>query len=141
MKNSLMFLLLVAGVLLAPIPAAADDVSRAATMICASVQATVCAMDGECEIGAPWIWGIPQFVEIDLNRKEVRTTEASGANRATPIKHIERNDGLLVLQGVENGRAFSFTITEKSGTLAVAVARDGLTVSVFGACTPLASSH
>lgn len=138
MMNRLIFPLLIAGVLLTPVPAAADDVTGAETMICSSMQATVCTMDGECEIGAPWLWGIPQFVEIDLVKKEVRTTEASGANRATPIKHIERNDGLLVLQGAENGRAFSFAITEEDGTLAVAVARDGVTVSVFGACTPLA---
>jgi len=138
MKNRIMFSLLVAGVLLAPIPAAADDVTGVELMICSSMQATVCTLDGECEIGTPWLWGIPEFVEIDLEKKEVRTTGASGSNRSTPIKHVDRNDGLLVLQGVENGRAFSFAITEEYGAMAVAVARDGVTVSVFGACTPMA---
>jgi hypothetical protein len=137
MKNRLMFFLLVAAVLLASLPVAADDVTGVDAMICSSMQATVCSIDGDCEIGAPWLWGIPQFIEIDLKKKELRTTEASGQSRATPLKHIERNNGLLVLQGAENGRAFSFAITEEDGTLAVAVARDGVTVSVFGACTPL----
>ncbi len=138
MKSYLKISILVAGVLFVSISAVADDISGAETMICSSMQATVCAMDGECEVGAPWLWGIPQFIEIDLKKKELRTTEASGQSRSTPLKHIERNNGLLVLQGVENGRAFSFAITEEDGTLAVAVARDGVTVSVFGACTPLA---
>ena len=137
MKNRLKFFLLVAGVLLAPLSATADDVTGAESMICSSMQATVCSLDGESEIGDPWLWGIPQFVEIDLKKKEVRTTEASGERRATPFKYVERKDGLLVLQGVENGRAFSFDITEADCSLSVAVARDSVTVSVFGACTPL----
>ena len=45
-----------------------------------------------------------------------------------------------MLQGFENGRAFSFLIAEKTGRASIAVARDGLGVSVFGACTPLPPS-
>ena len=51
-----------------------------------------------------------------------------------PLYH---EDGFLVLQGFEHGRAFSFLITEKTGRASIAVARDGLGVSVFGACTPM----
>jgi hypothetical protein len=123
-------------VLLAPQFAVADDVHGADMLICASVEATVCSLDG-CEIGTPFIWDIPQFVEIDLKAKRLSTTAASGENRATPIKSLERKDGLIVIQGVENGRAFSFVITEETGVLSAAVAREELTVSVFGACTPL----
>jgi hypothetical protein len=123
-------------VLLVPQLAVADDVRGTDVMICASVEATVCSLDG-CEIGTPWFWGIPQFVEIDLKAKQLSTTAASGENRATPFKSLERKDGLIFLQGVENGRAFSFVITEETGVLSAAVAREELTVSVFGACTPL----
>jgi hypothetical protein len=35
------------------------------------------------------------------------------------------------------GRAFSFVIVEKTGMASIAVAREGMTVSVFGACTPM----
>ncbi len=31
------------------------------------------------------------------------------------IKNLEREAGQIVLQGSENGRAFSFLITEKTG--------------------------
>ena len=58
-------------------------------------------------------------------------------NRATPIKNLHREDGLIFLQGVEMGRAFSFVIQEETGDLSAAVAREDVTVSVFGACTPL----
>jgi hypothetical protein len=41
-----------------------------------------------------------------------------------------------VLQGYENGRAFSFMIDEATGDVTAAVARETVAVSVFGACTP-----
>ena len=124
-------------VLLVPQIAVAENVSGADVMICSGVEATVCSIELGCEIGAPWLWGIPEFVEIDLKAKKVSTTAASGANRETPITSLVRSDGRIFLQGVERGRAFSFVIGEETGLLTAAVARDEITVSVFGACTPL----
>jgi hypothetical protein len=46
-----------------------------------------------------------------------------------------RNEGLVYLQGLEGGRAFSFVIDEDSGRMTVAVSRDGIAVNVFGICT------
>jgi hypothetical protein len=40
---------------------------------------------------------------------------------------------------LENGRAFSLVINESTGMLSAAVARDGKSVGVFGACTPMPS--
>ena len=115
--------------------ARADDLRGADKILCTSVQAMVCIADGDCEIGAPWNWNIPQFIEIDLARKTLSTTRASGENRSTPAASLQRADGWIYLQGVEAGRAFSFVIDETTGLTSIAVARKGLTVSVFGACT------
>jgi len=115
----------------------ADDVTGADRLICASIQATACTVDEDCVMATPSDWNIPSFIEIDLAGKMLSTTAASGEPRATPIKHLEREDGLIMLQGSEAGRAFSFVVTEETGTISVAVARDGVTVSVFGACTPM----
>ena len=115
----------------------ADDISDADRILCSSIEATVCTIDDGCEIGVPWLWGIPQFIEIDLQAKRLSTTAASGESRTTAFTSLERKDGLIILQGVENGRAFSFVINEETGMLSAAVARDETTVSVFGACTPL----
>ncbi len=41
----------------------------------------------------------------------------------------------MIMQGIEQERAFGFVIDEASGLLTASVARDGLAVSVFGACT------
>jgi hypothetical protein len=134
-RNS--FCLIVLIMMVVPTAVLADDVKDADGILCTAVQATVCSFEGECEIGAPWNWNIPQFIEIDFEKKMLRTTRASGENRQTPFKNLEREAGLIFLQGVEAGRAFSFTIEEDTGRASIAVARNGLTVSVFGACTPL----
>ena len=118
-------------------PSTADDLKGAGKLLCSSVEATVCDVNGDCEMGPPWNWDIPQFIEVDMKAKTIASTKASGENRATPIRLLLREEGLLVLQGFEQGRAFSFVIHEVSGAASVAVARDGLTVSIFGACTPM----
>jgi hypothetical protein len=43
---------------------------------------------------------------------------------------------MLVIQGFENSRAFSATISEKSGKLVGAIAADEAGYLLFGACTP-----
>ncbi len=118
----------------------ADDVRGADHLLCSAAQVTVCYADGECLISPPWELNVPLFIVVDLENKRLRTTEASGENRTTPIKNLERDGGLIFLQGVENGRAFSFVIAEETGMASIAVARDGLAVTVFGACTPRPST-
>ena len=117
------------------LPPLADNVTGARDLLCTSVQATVCDTYGDCEIGPPWNWDIPQFIEIDLDDKLLRSTKASGENRETAIKNMQQTDGILFLQGIQRGRAFSFVIDEASGMMSVAIAADGRTISVFGACT------
>jgi hypothetical protein len=114
----------------------ADDLTGATRLLCASIQATACVEGGDCGIDLPWNLNIPEFIEIDLDAKKLSTTAASGANRSTPITHMTRENGLIILQGFEMGRAFSFVITEETGRVAVAVATEGRAVAVFGACTP-----
>jgi hypothetical protein len=123
--------------LVAPMPLLADDLTGSKTVICSMVQATRCYFDGDCMTGPPWNWGIPQFIEIDFEKKTLSTTKASGENRSTPFKNYEREGNLVFLQGVEAGRAFSMVIDEESGLFTFAVASDGVSVAAFGACTPM----
>jgi|SRR5205809_534100 len=115
----------------------ADDVTGANKLLCTSVQATSCRDDGDCVTDVPWSFNIPQFIEIDIAGKMLSTTKASDEPRQSPIQSLFRIDGATVIQGLEQGRAYSFVINNKSGRLSAAVARDGITVTVFGACTPL----
>jgi hypothetical protein len=136
MRKGVMGLIVAAAVASSPI-ATADDLTGQDRILCTAVEVTRCMESGSCTSELPWNLNIPQFIEIDLKAKTFSTTKASGENRATAIRTLLREEGLLVLQGFEAGRAFSFVIHEPSGMASVAVARDGLTVSIFGACTPM----
>ena len=115
--------------------AVAEDVTGVTRMVCASGQAQICLETGDCYAATPWELAVPDFVIIDTKKGTISTTKASGINRSTEFSKSERKDGLIHLQGVEGGRAFSFVIHEQTGRLTAAIARDGLSVTVFGACT------
>jgi hypothetical protein len=129
-------LVFIAALSLAVTPLLADDLTGAEVFLCSSSYASACFDDGDCQSGPPWNLNIPAFILVDLANKKLSTTKASGENRVTPIKNMERSEGRIVIQGVEMGRAFSILIDEASGILSAAVARDTVGVVVFGACTP-----
>jgi len=116
--------------------ASADDLGGADRLLCASLTATRCTADG-CTTDRPGAWNIPQFIEIDLAKRLLKTTAASGQNRSTPIGTLTRSDGRISIQGMEGGRAFSFVIDEASGELNAAIATATGANVVFAACTPL----
>lgn len=119
----------------------ADALAGANRILCTAVQATRCVDSGDCEVDLPWNLNVPQFIEVDLTAKKLSTTKASGQNRTTPIEQLRRQDGMIVIQGFEKGRAFSFVIEQETGTLTAVVASQGRAVAVFGACTPMPSGR
>lgn len=121
--------------LLAMGAAQADDVNGVSRMVCAAAQVQICIESDTCYASTPMELGVPDFVIIDMKKKTISTTKASNENRSTTFTTVGKEEGLIYLQGMESGRAFSFVIDEATGRLTVAVSRDGLAVSVFGACT------
>ena len=121
--------------LLASGMAMSDNLEGSDDLLCAAAQVQICFENGECFSVAPWELSIPDFVVIDTKAKTVSTTKASGQNRSSPFTSVERSDGVIYLQGLEGQSAFSFVIEEASGHMTVAIARDGLSVTVFGVCT------
>jgi len=121
-------------------PLAADDLAGRDAFLCAVLEVSRCAPEEGCARVALADLNIPDFLEIDLAAKLVRTTAASGENRSTPIVGVTRQERMIFLQGVEKGRAWSFVLDEESGRLTAAVAREDLSVNAFAACTPLSGA-
>ena len=114
----------------------ADNVAGTDRLLCSTLRAVECWQDGDCADLPPGDLNVPQFVQVDLAAKRISTTPASGENRATPIRIVERAGGRIVAQGYENGRAFSLVIHEETGRASIAAASDERSVVVFAACTP-----
>jgi hypothetical protein len=123
-------------VLALALPTWADDITGSNLFLCTTGIAVECKEDGECQRAPVLTMNVPHFIEFDLENKTISTTEASQINRSTEIKHLERNDGLIALQGYEQGRVFSFSVTEQTGRMRMAVVSDDEVVVVFGVCTP-----
>jgi len=115
--------------------ALADNLQGADRLLCAPVQVTICVEDAECYHAHASELGVPDFVIVDLKNKKMQTTKASQESRTTAFTTVTRGSGAIYLQGIDSGRAFSFVINEATGSLTVAVSRDGATVTAFGACT------
>jgi hypothetical protein len=139
LRTSLVATLLLSPLLVAAPSGRADDLTGSSRFLCSAVSVGRCD-GGGCENDTPEGANIPQFVTVDLDAKLLSTTPASGENRSTPIETLRRDGDLIVLQGLQNGRAFSFVIGEKSGRASIAIAREELVLSVFAACTPVPHS-
>jgi hypothetical protein len=125
---------------LAALPARADELTGVNRFLCSAGTLGACCDSGECATGTPDELNIPQFIEVDLAAKRVSTTKASGLNRTSAVDNVKRVDGHILLQGFDNGRAYSILIDEKTGVMSSAVSAVGCGITVFGACTPLSSA-
>jgi hypothetical protein len=114
----------------------ADNIAGVDRFLCSTLRATVCVADGNCATVAPADLNIPQFIEVDTKAKSLATTAASGENRRTTAALISRAEERLVMQGYENGRAFSMLVREETGQASFASVADDRSVIVFAACTP-----
>jgi len=117
-------------------PVTGDVLKDVDRMLCVPGSVSHCVVDLDCKSELPEDENIPTFIEVDLKRKTLATTEASGEGRSTSIKNVTRQAGNIYLQGVENGRGFSMVISENTGDMTLVIAANGETASTFGACTP-----
>ena len=122
--------------LLFALPVAGDVLKDVDRMLCVPGPVSHCVAGEACSFEAPEDEFIPKFIEVDLKRKTLASTGASGEDRSTSIQNQTREAGYIFLQGVENGRTFSMVISEITGDLTFVVATDGETASMFGDCTP-----
>ena len=121
--------------LMACAAAQADNVTDTDRILCSTSTIMLCVEDGLCFPISVLDADAPQFLIIDTKKKIVSTTEASGDKRESAVANIFSDSGRTFLQGIENNRAYSILIEEELGRFSAAIARDGITLSVFGACT------
>jgi hypothetical protein len=119
-----------------PYGLAATPFDGSVPLICALIEVMDCAPGADCQCGVPESVNLPQFVKLNFAEKTLSTMEDARRNKVTPIKNLEQLDSNLVLQGVENGRAWSMIIAKETGKMSGAVSDDQVGFAIFGACTP-----
>jgi len=113
------------------VPAVSADFDGSKPLICSTIETHDCSVGTRCERGLAEDINVPQFIRLDFAAKTI-----SARGRTSKIGGYARSDGMLVIQGFENKRAFSATISEQSGKLVGAIAADEAGYVIFGACTP-----
>lgn len=90
----------------------------------------------------PDIVGLPRKFFIDIEGKTMVPSKESMVRRLGKIKRVEHIENKIILQGIEegvenvdDGLAWSMTISKKTGKLVLSASGDGVAYVVFGSCT------
>ena len=119
-----------------PLAAPAADFDGSRPLLMALIDVIECHPGGECEQVTPQQAGLPRFLEIDIAKKEISEIGEAQEERRTMIQNVTRENGILILQGAQNGRGWSLTITEATGEGVATVSDPVSGFILFGACTP-----
>ena len=109
-----------------------------AGLICSTTHTVECdGTDEECHQGGGDTINFPRFFRVDFNKREMHILDPGRRGEVTQVTHIARSEsrGWIILQGVEEGRPWSMSITEKTGRFSLVINEDDAAFNVFGACT------
>jgi hypothetical protein len=88
--------------------------------------------------------GLPRNFFIDFKEKILRPSKDSLVRKTSKINRVEHIENKLILQGVDegvenvdDGLAWSITISKKTGKVVLSASGDGVAYVVFGTCMPV----
>lgn len=117
--------------------AAAGNYDGSKPLLCSTIVAVECGLDGECVRGSAELIDAPQFFRIDFDAKEVHTSKRAEEGKVSRFHSLQALDDRLVLQGIDNGLGWSMVISADDGKMDVSAAGDEVGFLLFGACTVL----
>lgn len=87
--------------------------------------------------------GLPRHFFIDFKEKLLRPSKDSFVRKTSKIMRVEHIENKLILQGidegvenVDDGLAWSITISKKTGKVVLSASGDGIAYVVFATCIP-----
>lgn len=126
---------LVVVLLVVPLSASlAADFDGSQKLLCVPTDATECSGAGECSRVTVEEINIPKWITVDFKKKELSGTDSDGEAETTAIENVRTAEGQTILQGSENGRAWSVTIDQATGDMTAAIAGSGTGFVLFGVC-------
>ena len=126
---------LVVALLVAPLGVSlATDFDGSEKLRCVPTDATECSGAGECKRVMVEEINIPRWITVDFKKKKLSGTDSDDEQEATAIESVRAADGQTILQGAENGRAWSIVIDQMTGDMTAAIAGDETGFVLFGVC-------
>jgi hypothetical protein len=116
---------------LAP-PVHAAPLDGSAPMLCALNSVVECSRLGDCERTTPEDARVPTFLRINVQQRLLTSVDGT---RTSPIAAVQRTNGQLMLQGMQNERVWGAVINEETGRMSATVSEDDGAFVVSGACT------
>ncbi len=126
--GSFMFIL---AVVLIPVMGIGEEMPK--TMLCSVLKTVDCPMGEKCWRGSAKDLNFPQFVTLNFAEKIISGKLHDGQNKTATIDKIIRNDGKIILQGMEK-RAWNLTLLEATGEFSASATDEDKVLGVFGAC-------
>ena len=102
-------------------------------LLCAPSDVAQCDASANCERVSVSEVDLPPFLRIQFGKKQL--VGLTTPERVTPIENVRKVNGLTILQGAENGRAWSIVVDQETGRMSASIADNEGAFAVFGACT------
>ena len=113
-------------------PAVAAPLDGSAPMLCSLGTIMECTPKGDCERNVPDGVNVPSFIKVNVAGKILSTIDGS---RTSPVNTVMRENGSLMLQGMQNARAWGIAINETTGQMAATITESDGAIVIAGACT------
>ncbi len=105
-------------------------------LLCTTHESDSCIEDEECVGGDADDVSLPEFIRINIEDKTIKILDEGRTGETTTIRTVERAGASTILQGIENGRGWTFLINDEGETV-LTVTDDGVGWVAFGDCTTL----
>lgn len=146
MKSRNIIVLLMSSVLLignAAFAASSDDGKHSQALICAISTFFECNFENGCQIKTAEELNAPRFLKIMVDEKKiVPIGKTPDDTHISKIINLARIDGMLILQGVEDGDAdkcdgvgWTISISEDTGRLSITASGHEVGFTGLGACS------
>jgi hypothetical protein len=116
---------------IAPAMASAAPMDGSVPLLCSLNSVVECSRGGQCERTSPEDAGVPPFIWIDVPQRLLRSVDGA---RTSPIASVERSNGRLMIQGMQNERVWGAVIEEASGHMSATVGEHDGALVLGGVC-------
>ena len=131
MKTRVMMTGALFGLALLPATAPAAPLDGSVPVLCAISSVIECDRNRECERSTPEEESLPPFVRVDVGQRMLVSVDGA---RSSPIAAVQRENGRLMIQGMQNEHVWGAVIDEKTGQMSATIGEFDGSIVLQGSC-------